>query len=97
MAIIAIYQIDTGDATLIWEDAWALVETNDPSIVVCREIIESDLEIQEDVIALKEACNTDTELNQILLSERADGATHAFVKPVTGKAVFGIELGQLSE
>lgn len=97
MAIIAIYQIDTGRKTSSWEDAWTLVETNDPSIVVCREIIETTFEIEEDVIALKEACNTDSDLNEILISEKADGATHAFVKPVKGKAVFGIELGQLFE
>jgi len=95
MAVISIYAIDVDDSDMDWQSIWDFVEENYGTKAICKNVLESDSDIDTEIKALSNTCVSSGTLNQILIKERDNGATHAFVQPIKGSASFGISLNKV--
>jgi hypothetical protein len=92
MATISIYEIEAAVDDTDWVDAWAVVENSYGIDAICRNVFESDVSVNDEVIALKEVSKMQSKLSNLLSHEYECGATHAFVHSKVGSAVFGVNL-----
>ena len=97
MAIISVYRLETKTNADVddWQLMWDFVGKHYGFEAICRNIFSSKASVEDESAALDFACDSKTGLNSLLTDERASGATHAFVQPEEGGAVFGINLEHL--
>lgn len=95
MAIVSVYAIQGLVDEENWVAAWQVVGESYGIGAICRNVLSSDAPLPDEALALEAALMQPTPLNKILLRERDSGATHAFVQPEEGAAVFGICLKSL--
>lgn len=95
MAIVSVYAIPNCADEENWVSAWQVVQESYGVGAICRNILQSDAPLPDEALALEAALSHATPLNRILLEERNSGATHAFVQPEEGGAVFGVCLRSL--
>jgi hypothetical protein len=80
-----------------WLKAWQYVGANYGTDAVCRNVLHSPISPAEQIEELRKATEDKTRLWELLYKERLAGATHAFVQPIEGEALFGISLDELPE
>jgi|TARA_B110000503_G_scaffold139014_1_gene226364 hypothetical protein len=95
--IIALYTLETKPNADVddWQLMWNFVGKHYGSEAICRNILRYKASVQDVSGALDQACDYKSWLNSLLTDERTRGATHAFVQPEIGEAVFGINLEHL--
>ena len=97
ITVLSVYSLDTKAKSDFddWRLMWGFVGKHYGSRAVCRGIFRIEASVQDVSRALDQSCDYLSLLNSLLTDERAKGATHAFVQPEIGDAVFGINLSQL--
>ena len=95
MAIISIYAIEEMSEDSTWEEAWTIVEESYGVDAICRNVLESNANVEDEILSLKQLNTADSKLREILKSELDAGATHAFIQPLKGKALFGVSLKKI--
>ena len=96
-SVVSIYAMHPGDGYQSWQKAWEYVGDNYGTSAVCRNVLHSPISPAEQIEELRNATEDKTRLWALLHKERLAGATHAFVQPIEGGALFGISLDDLPE
>lgn len=95
MAFISIYKINTAVEVSNWQAAWAVVENSYGIDAILRNIFESQASVEDETLALRAACEMQTNLASMQLREQSSDATHAFVQSENGNTKFGLDLNAI--
>jgi hypothetical protein len=96
-SVVSIYAMHPGDGYDSWQKAWEYVGDNYGTGAVCRNILHSPISPEDQIEELRKATNRRTKLCDLLHEELLAGATHAFVQPIEGGALFGVSLDELCD
>ena len=96
-SVVSVYALDDSVDFKDWTEAWTHVDENYGFGAICRNVLQAQITPVERKKELRKATNERTRLCDILHEERLSGATHAFVQPVKGAAIYGISLKELCD
>jgi hypothetical protein len=95
--VVSVYALNPSDGYDDWLKAWQYVGANYGTDAVCRNVLHSPISPAEQIEEMRNATDDKTRLWALLHKERLAGATHAFVQPIEGEAIFGISLDELPD